>query len=49
MNKLKQEFKTGFQEGWRGIWSPFTGLYQSIRATWKAHVNLRYVSKHWHA
>lgn len=38
MDKLIQEFQLGFQEGWRGFWSPFTGLYRAIAATWHAHI-----------
>ncbi len=38
MDKLIQEFKTGFGEGWRSFWAPFAGLSQSLRATWRRHV-----------
>jgi len=38
MDKLKEEFQLGFKEGWSGFWSPFTGLFKAIRATWLAHI-----------
>ena len=40
MNKLIQEFQTGFGEGWGSFWAPFTGLTTSLRATWRKHVGV---------
>lgn len=36
---LKKEFLAGFREGWAMFWSPFTGLYRSIKGSWRSHVD----------
>lgn len=38
MDKLMQEFKVGFSEGWGSFWAPFVGLAASLRSTWRKHV-----------
>ncbi len=49
MDKMKQEFLLGFEEGWTAFWSPFTGLYRSLSATWHRHIGAPREDSHWHA
>lgn len=49
MNKLKQEFLLGFKEGWAAFWSPFVGLYRTISATWRRHLDAPREDHHRHA
>lgn len=38
INTLKQDFLSGFREGWAMFWTPFTGLYRAIVVSWRSHV-----------
>lgn len=49
MDKLKQEFLLGFKEGWSAFWSPFSGLHQSISATWRRHITMPQDNRRRHA
>ena len=40
-SSLKEHFLMGYREGWRTFWSPFTGLWQSLKQTWRDHKHLR--------
>lgn len=49
MNRLRQEFMTGFREGRRLFWSPFTGLWKAMSEMWRVHLKAPRPEKRRHA
>ena len=39
MDKLKEAFILGMQDGWREASAPFVALFKAFAATWRTHRN----------